>query len=219
MAEQTTGEAPALPPIVQAGMPVLRQVAQDVPPELLGSPWLLGLVEQMIAVMRAAPGVGLAAPQIGQPWKVIVLEDREEYIARQATSGAYSPEQLAALERRPFAPLALVNPVLRPVGQQGAAFFEGCLSVKGYAAIVPRYREVEVEAVDPHGRPVAFRASGWQARILQHECDHVRGILYVDRMRPRSLCATDNLPTWMKTLPDGVLPLGACACCHPIDSL
>lgn len=210
------------------------QVAQDVPPELLGSPWLLGLVEQMIAVMRAAPGVGLAAPQIGQPWKVracveaeqythrlspsagcdlvlsvhigdifatllpctsllgpppnphqhrtctlkssaphspatpaivlhlalwhnthatlrpsapchrpptcpraplqvIVLEDREEYIARQATSGAYSPEQLAALERRPFAPLALVNPVLRPVGQQGAAFFEGCLSVKGYA--------------------------------------------------------------------------------------
>ncbi|GLC35742.1 hypothetical protein PLESTB_000489600 [Pleodorina starrii] len=217
--ESQPGDLKALPPIVQAGTPVLRQVAREVPRELLGSDWLRNLVQTMTDVMRAAPGVGLAAPQIGEPWRVIVLEDREEYIARQAASGVYDAGTLAAMEREPFGPLALVNPRLRPVGHEGAAFFEGCLSVRGYVAVVPRYRSVEVEAVDPEGRPLTLRASGWRARILQHECDHIQGILYVDRMLPTSLAASENLAQWARALPEGVPPLGRCTCCHPTDRL
>ncbi|KXZ56615.1 hypothetical protein GPECTOR_1g554 [Gonium pectorale] len=172
------------------------RVAREVPPNQFGSVWLRDLVDTMVDVMRAAPGVGLAAPQIGEPWRVIVLEDREEYISRQAQSGLYDDATLAALERAPFAPLALVNPVVLPVGQSGAAFFEGCLSVRGYTAVVPRYREVYVDAVDPGGRP---------------------GVLYVDRMLPRSLAASDNLAEWVRSLPADLPPLGPCTCCHRID--
>ncbi len=99
-----------------------------------------------------------------------MLEDREEYIARQAASGAYSPEQLAALERRPFAPLALVNPVLRPVGQLGAAFFEGCLSVKGYAVGDPHptpaapLPEATLSCKAVQAPVLLFRACSWHAR-------------------------------------------------------
>ncbi|EFJ52012.1 hypothetical protein VOLCADRAFT_120388 [Volvox carteri f. nagariensis] len=209
-----------MPAIVQAGTPVLRQVAREVPPELLGSEWLRNLVATMTSVMRAAPGVGLAAPQIGEPWRVIVLEDREEYIVRQAASGMYDDDTLAAMERRAFGPLVLVNPRgLRPVGHEGAAFFEGCLSVRGYVAVVPRYRIVELEAVDPAGLPVVVRASGWMARILQHEFDHLQGILYVDRMAATSFATSENLGQWVRSLPAGVGPLGRCTCCHPIDRL
>ncbi|GIL43154.1 hypothetical protein Vafri_978 [Volvox africanus] len=207
----------AFPPIVQAGTPVLREAAREVLQEQLGSEWLRNLVATMIDVMRAAPGVGLAAPQIGEPWRVIVLEDREEYIARQAVSGTYDCDTLAAMEREPFGPLALVNPRLRPVGHEGAVFFEGCLSVRGYVALVPRYYAVDVEAMDPEGKPLVMRASGWRARILQHECDHLQGILYVDRMWPTTLAATENLPQWARAIPAGVM--GRCTCHHPVDRL
>ncbi|GIL72815.1 hypothetical protein Vretimale_4500 [Volvox reticuliferus] len=209
--------AELLPLIVQAGTPVLRQASQEVPQEQLGSEWLRNLVETMIDVMRAAPGVGLAAPQIGEPWRVIVLEDREEYIARQVCSGTYDSDTLVAMEREPFGPLALVNPRLRPVGHDGAAFFEGCLSVRGFAALVPRYYAVDVEAMDPAGKPLLMRASGWRARILQHECDHLQGILYVDRMWTTSLTATENLPQWARAIPAGAM--GRCTCYHPVDRL
>ncbi|KAG2495705.1 hypothetical protein HYH03_006305 [Edaphochlamys debaryana] len=216
---EATTAGPSLPPIAQAGTAVLRQVAKPVPPELMGSEWLRNLVQTMVDVMRAAPGVGLAAPQIGEPWQVVVLEDREELIAKQAASGLYSPSVLAAMERRPFRPLALVNPELEAEGAEGVAAFEGCLSVRGYAAVVPRYRRVRVRALDPEGRPLALEAGGWQARILQHEVDHVRGVLYVDRMLPRSLTASDNLADWVRSLPADLPPLGPCSCCHPIDRL
>ncbi|KAG2450083.1 hypothetical protein HYH02_000187 [Chlamydomonas schloesseri] len=219
MASPAPDTAPTLRPIVQAGSPVLRQPAKTVPRELLGSDWLRGLASEMIDVMRAAPGVGLAAPQIGEPWRVIVMEDRQEYIDRQAAAGVYGPEVLAALERRAFGPVVVVNPTLRAVGQEGGAFFEGCLSVRGYTAIVRRYREVELDGVDVEGHPLRLRLSGWAARIAQHECDHLAGVLFVDRMDSRSLAAADNMPDWVKSLPVGVTQLGRCACCHPINGL
>ncbi|GAB4816263.1 hypothetical protein N2152v2_003309 [Parachlorella kessleri] len=114
------------PPIVKAGDLVLRQAACLVPDALLGSTELLRLVEVMVEVMRAAPGVGLAAPQIGVPLQVLVMEDREEYIAR------LSEEERVNMERAPFEVVALINPRLLPLGAEGARFFEGCLSVPGY---------------------------------------------------------------------------------------
>ncbi|MFO0679203.1 MAG: peptide deformylase [Polyangiaceae bacterium] len=173
-------------PVVQAGGPVLRKRAAEVPRDFLATSEFRELVHRMISTMRAAPGVGLAAPQIGVGRRIIVLEDREELMAR------LTPAERAERERTPFAVRTLVNPVLRTVpvdptsGPARVTFFEGCLSVEGYAAMVERDREVEVSALDERGEPVVWRARGWPARILQHEVDHLDGTLYVDRMHTRS---------------------------------
>ena len=166
--------------IVAAGTPVLRERAAEVGVEMLGTPALRALVADMIDTMRAAPGVGLAAPQIGVPLRVIVLEDREESMAH------LSPEDLSARERVDVPLTAIVNPVLRFLGREKVTFSEGCLSVPGYAAQVARFREVEVSGLTPEGEPYAWTVSGWPARILQHEVDHLEGTLYVDRMNSRT---------------------------------
>jgi peptide deformylase len=172
--------------IVQAGDPVLRGRAVEVPERLILTGEVHELVDTMVATMRAAPGVGLAAPQIGVPWRVIVLEDREELIA------ALSPDERRARGREPLPLQVLVNPVLRHLGAETATFFEGCLSVDGYAALVERRLEVEVSGLGLDGEPVRFTARGWPARILQHEVDHLEGTLYVDRMLTRSFATVEQ---------------------------
>jgi peptide deformylase len=185
------------PTIVRAGHPVLRAPAAAVSDELIGSRDLDALVRSMVAAMRAAPGVGLAAPQLGVSLRVVVLEDREELMARLA------PADRAARERAPFPLTALVNPVLRAVGDDTATFFEGCLSVPGYMALVERAREVEVVARDPQGAPVSLRVRGWPARILQHEIDHLDGSLYVDRMISRTLSTNGECQSRWLSRPAG----------------
>lgn len=174
------GAAVTVAPIVQAGAPGLRRRAIEVPPEQIGTPEFQGLVRTMIATMRDAPGVGLAAPQIGVPWRVIVLEDPPGFVAR------LTPVEREERERIAFPVRVFVNPVLRAVGDDRVLFFEGCLSVEGYAGLVERSRQVEVSGLDELGRPQSWRVSGWPARILQHEVDHLDGALYVDRMETRS---------------------------------
>ena len=176
-----------LPPIVQAGAEVLRARAVEVAAERLATPELQALIATMIEVMHAAPGVGLAAPQIGIPLRVIVLEERAELLAN-------IPEpELREKERSPFATRTLVNPVLRLIGDTRAMFFEGCLSVDGYVGLVERHREVEVTGFDEHGAAVEWRVAGWPARILQHELDHLDGTLYIDRMLTRSFTTIEHV--------------------------
>ena len=175
------------PPIVQAGATVLRQRALEVPTEMLGTAALLRLIDVMIDVMRAAPGVGLAAPQIGVPLRVFVAEDAEERLARVAA------ESRAARRRSPLPLVALVNPTVTAGAPEQATFFEGCLSVRGYGALVSRALAVHVAALDPHGRAVSLDVQGWPARIMQHEMDHLDGTLYVDRMISRSLAGDAEL--------------------------
>jgi peptide deformylase len=175
-----------LPPIVQAGATVLRSRAQEVPAERIATPEFQELVRIMVATMRAAPGVGLAAPQIGIPWRVIVLEDREELVK------SLSADERKERERTPFDTRVFVNPVLRLLGDEHATFFEGCLSVKGFVALVERSREVEVTGLDEHGTAQTWHVTGWPARILQHEVDHLEGTLYVDRMMTRSFATADQ---------------------------
>jgi len=178
--------ATAAVPIVQAGDPVLRDRAAEVPPGQLGSPGLKALVQRMVEAMREAPGVGLAAPQLGVGLRVIVLEDTEARMASLSTA------ERAERGRAPFPLRVLVNPVLRPVGEAKATFFEGCLSVRGYAGLVARAHEVEVTAVDEMGAAVRWTVGGWPARILQHEVDHLDGTLYVDRMHTRSFSTQEQ---------------------------
>lgn len=175
------------PDIVKAGDPVLHEPAQELSVEEIGSDRIQNIIDDMIKVMRKGPGVGLAAPQIGVPFKIIVLEDTKEYIS-------YAPkEEVKAQNRRPFDLLVIVNPKLKQKSNKTALFFEGCLSIDGYRAMVERYLEVEVKGLDRNGVPIKVDASGWQARILQHECDHLEGTLYVDKMVPKTFRVVDNL--------------------------
>ena len=178
----TTSAAPS--PIVQAGAAVLRMRARDVTPAERASPEFAALVQRMVAAMRDAPGVGLAAPQLGVPWRVFVVEDTTERMAR------LTPAERAERKRAPVPLRVFVNPVVTPVGATTATFFEGCLSVAGYSALVTRHEVVDVTALDEHGVPFSWRATGWPARILQHEADHLDGTLYVDRMLSRSFGTT-----------------------------
>ncbi|CAI8601276.1 unnamed protein product [Vicia faba] len=176
-----------LPDTVKAGDPVLHEPAQEVDPSEIKSEKVQKIIDDMIRVMRKAPGVGLAAPQIGVASRIIVLEDTKEYIS-------YAPkEETKAQDRRPFDLLVILNPKLKNKSNKTALFFEGCLSVDGFRAVVERYLDVEVTGLDRNGEPIKITASGWQARVLQHECDHLEGTLYVDKMVPRTFRTVENL--------------------------
>ncbi len=156
-------------------------------PSVLRTPAFARLVEVMVEAMRAAPGVGLAAPQIGVPLRVFVAEDSAERLARL-------PAEALAPRGRVALPLTvLVNPRVVPTSPEQATFYEGCLSVRGYGALVSRAAAVAVTGMDLAGRPVSLHLGGWPARIMQHEMDHLDGTLYVDRMISRSLAGEEEL--------------------------
>jgi len=186
--------------IVQVGDPVLRQRARALTRDEIGSPAIQELIVRMRDTMRDAPGVGLAAPQIGESLQLVVIEDPPQLQA------GLSPAQLAERERAAVAFHVLINPVLTIETDQQIAAYEGCLSFAGFSMIVPRWRRVRVEALDEHGEPVVKTASGWYARILQHEIDHLRGVVCCDRMEPRTLTTQDNHLRYWRTMPvDAVL--------------
>jgi peptide deformylase len=172
----------AILPIVNAGDPVLRMRAAEVPVDAIGSPAIQDLIDDMIATMRAAPGVGLAAPQVGQSLRIAVAEDPPEAIARLSDG-----ERAERGRTRPFPLHVFINPELRFVGAERATFPEGCLSIPGYAALVERSLRVAVTWLDRDAvRHDWTELAGWPARILQHEIDHLDGMLYTDRMIARS---------------------------------
>jgi peptide deformylase len=173
--------------IRQVGEPVLRQRARLLTVEEIPSDPIQRLIEQMRDTMREAPGVGLAAPQIGQPLRLAVIEDREEYLQGVA------PATLQERERTVVPFHVIINPRLTVLQAAPAVFFEGCLSLDGFAALVPRALAVRVDALNEGGEPVVIQARGWYARILQHEIDHLNGTLYIDRMLSRSFMSIDNL--------------------------
>jgi peptide deformylase len=174
-------------PIIECGDPVLRRPAGRVDPASLGTPEIRRLIAQMRATMEAAPGVGLAAPQVGVPIQLAVLQDTPD------RWGRVSDEDRAARERSELPFLVLVNAAVLPVEEDGtASFYEGCLSVPGLTGLVARHRTVRVEALDERGQAVDRVLRGWSARIVQHEVDHLRGILYLDRVETRSLCTADK---------------------------
>jgi peptide deformylase len=179
----------------QAGEAVLRQQARPLSLDEVRSADIGRLIELMRETMRDAPGVGLAAPQIGESIQLAVIEDREEY------HRSVAPELLAERERSPVPFQVIINPRLTVDDRATAAFFEGCLSVTGYGAIVPRARAVRVECLNERAEEVVIEARGWYARILQHEIDHLNGVLYVDRMEPRSFTSAENLNRHWKDKP------------------
>ncbi|MDN0198809.1 peptide deformylase [Streptomyces sp. S.PNR 29] len=188
--ELLAGDGPL--PIVAAGDPVLRRGTAPFDGQL--EPALLArFVEALRVTMHAAPGVGLAAPQVGVPLRIAVIEDP-----------APVPQEVALVRGRVPQPFrVLVNPSYEPVGTARAAFFEGCLSVPGWQAVVARHAEVRLIAQDEHGRAVDEVFTGWPARIVQHETDHLDGTLYLDRAELRSLSSDRAMAErWTQPTPD-----------------
>ena len=181
--------------IRSAGEPVLRGRARTLSPEEIRLPSTQDLIASMRQTMQDAPGVGLAAPQVGLPLQLAVIEDREEY---QRDVGK---EALAERERKPVPFHVIINPVLTLESASDVEFFEGCLSFPGLVALVPRARKVKVEFLDENGQHKVIHASGWHARILQHEIDHLAGTMYVDRMRTTSLTTVENFGRHWKGKP------------------
>ena len=172
--------------IVTVGEPVLRDVSAKLSTKRLLHPDTQNLIEHMRETMRDAPGVGLAAPQVGVSLQIAVIEDKAGYHKSASAS------ELKDRERRPVRFHVIVNPVLELLSKPDVAFFEGCLSLPGFMAVVPRSRAVRVSCLDHKGRPRVIKATGWYARILQHEIEHLNGTLYIDRMNPRSFCSLEN---------------------------
>ena len=172
-------QGPVLP-IVQAGHPALRQVAEPYDGQL--SPELLAdLVEALRVTMLRAPGVGLAAPQVGLPLALAVVQDDGD------------EEEDDPRERSPLPFRVLLNPRYEALGDRVEPFYEGCLSVVGYEAVVARAHRVRLTGQDQSGRALDEELTGWPARIVQHETDHLGGVLYVDRADLRTLAATGTV--------------------------
>lgn len=155
----------AVRPVLKMGHPLLWQVADPV--ERLGGPGLAELVADMDDTMRAMNGAGLAAPQIGIPQRVVIFE---------VESNPRYPD----VEAVPYT--VLVNPELTPLDDQMEDGWEGCLSVPGWRGLVPRFRRLRYRGFDQHGAPIDRTVEGFHARVVQHEVDHLDGILYPMRM-------------------------------------
>jgi peptide deformylase len=156
-------------PILKMGDPRLLQVAQPV--TAFGTPELRQLLDDMFDTMQAADGAGLAAPQIGVPLRVVIFGSAD---------GAPNPRYP---DEPPVPRTILVNPLLQPLDEAMEEGWEGCLSVPGLRGVVPRHRRLRYSGFDPEGRPIERTAEGFHARVVQHECDHLDGILYPMRVR------------------------------------
>ncbi len=153
-------------PVLRMGDPRLNQVAQPIVE--FDTPELHALIADMLATMEAEDGAGLAAPQIGEPWRVVVfgVESNPRYP-----------------EAEPIPQTVLINPQITPVTALREEDWEGCLSVPGMRGWVPRYTQVHYTGFDAFGHRIDRHAEQFHARVVQHECDHLDGILYPQRIR------------------------------------
>lgn len=160
--------------IAQIGHPILRERAREVAPDEIATDAFQRFVDDLIETMHDANGAGLAAPQVHEPIRVCAIEVKDN-------------------PRYPYKPniplTVLVNPVLTPLSEATFENYEGCLSVPDLRGVVRRHAELRVQALDRHGQPIDRVVRGITAGTFQHECDHLDGRLFVDRVEdPTTLC-------------------------------
>jgi peptide deformylase len=177
----------AIRPVLRMGHALLREVAAPVTD--FGTPQLRALVSDLDDTMRALDGAGLAAPQIGISLRVVIFEVSRNPRYPDAEAVPYT---------------VLVNPVLEPLGDEQDEGWEGCLSVPGMRGLVPRYRRLRYHGYDADGRPIDRVVDGFHARVVQHEVDHLDGVLYPMRIRDlRNFGFTETLfPSGAPTAPE-----------------
>lgn len=161
----------AVLPIVRMGNPVLRRVAYPIPLPAMGGfdDDIRQLVADMVETMFDAPGIGLAAPQVDSGRRIIVFR-----VPPERASG--EPADV------PMGPQVLINPEFVALGTEKVLGWEGCLSIPGLRGVVPRYRRIRYRGYDLEGELVEREAANLHARVIQHELDHLDGVLYPDRM-------------------------------------
>lgn len=185
--------------IVESGNKCLSDVSKTVTPSLLKQSSTQQIIDLMIATLRDKPGVELAAPQIGELLRIVIIEDKKKYLEK------VPQELLAAQGRKPISLRVIVNPEIKIIDKTEQFFFEGCLSVGGYRAIVPRATKVVVSGLDRNGEKISIAADGWLARILQHEVDHLNGNLYIEKMYPRSFLTEQYFSkNWAEATPQKI---------------
>lgn len=179
--------------IARMGHPILRARAADVPDPT--APEVSRLVDAMIETMDDADGTGLAAPQVHMPWRIVVYKVEADRAAGEGDGEGDDEGDVEDDEdgdgedggEDGGVPLTvMVNPVVEPVGEETNLGFEACLSVPGMAGAVRRFNQVHVTYQTLTGQDVAFDAEGFHARVIQHECDHLDGILYPSRIEDMS---------------------------------
>ena len=163
-------------PILQIGDPGLRRVADPVPPDEIDAPWVRQLVDDLIDTMRDAGGAGLAATQIGEPWRIAVME------VTQNPRYPYKP---------PIPLTVAINPTVEPLDDEMVDINEGCLSVP-WRGVVARHVNVRVRYLDREATPHDEVLRGLTAGTWQHECDHLDGIVFADRADPSTFTTWDN---------------------------
>jgi peptide deformylase len=153
--------------VARLGHPVLRKVAEPIPPDQITSPAIQQFIDDMIETMYEYDGAGLAAPQVHVSRQIVVMEVKGH-------------------PRYPDASIPLtvyINPEITPLTEDMVEDWEGCLSVPGLRGRVPRYNKIRLQAYDRQGKRLDLVVEGFHARVIQHECDHVQGKVYLDRMR------------------------------------
>lgn len=155
----------AVRPVLRMGDPRLLQRSQEI--EAFGTPELEALLADMHDTMEALDGAGLAAPQVGVPLRVVIF-------------GVKHNPRYPDAEEVPYT--VLINPVIKPIGRKVEDGWEGCLSVPGMRGLVPRYLRIRYTGSDEFGKPIDREVSDFHARVVQHECDHLDGILYPMRI-------------------------------------
>ncbi|XP_053174610.1 peptide deformylase, mitochondrial [Scomber japonicus] len=176
MKRKIISSGPPYSHVCQVGDPVLRSHAAAVDPSTITGTEIQQVINTLVTVMRKLECVGLSAPQIGVPLRILALE----YPQKMLEESSPVSREARGLSTQPLR--VFVNPQLRVLDGQTLVFQEACESISGFSATVPRYRSVEVSGLNEKGEAVAWKASGWPARILQHEMDHLDGVLYIDRM-------------------------------------
>lgn len=174
----------------QVGDPILREQAEIVDISTIHSPEFKQMVERMFKVMRKAKGQGIAAPQIGVGLQVFAMEYTGQHMKELKDQGC-SDQEMKRMGIALVPPRVFVNPEIRIIDSTLLAFREGCLSIEGYSALVPRAKEIEITALDMEAHPITWRTMGWPARIIQHEMDHLKGNLYIDTMMYKSFMKND----------------------------
>jgi peptide deformylase len=154
--------------VARLGHPILRQVAEPVSPEAIAAPEVQRLIDDMFETMADHDGAGLAAPQVHVSRRVVIygVEENPRYPDAEIVPAT-----------------VLINPHLTPLGAEQDEDWEGCLSVPDLRGMVPRFTRIRVEGYGRDGRPLSFEARDFHARVVQHECDHLDGKVYLDRMR------------------------------------
>ena len=166
--------------IVQIGDPVLRENCIEVPKETLNEPLVQDTIKALKNIIDTHDALGVSAPQIGVPLRIACVQMTKKQFNSWDTKTS-KERGMEIIDKQ-----IIINPICKPLSDETASFREACTSIQGYSAVVPRFTNVSVKFMSENGETTLWKARNWTARLLQHEIDHLNGVLYTDKMIPET---------------------------------